>query len=108
MDQKTIFLILVGMALVTYLPRLLPALVLSSRSLHPRVEQWLGFVPTAVLSAMLAPALFLREDALCLSWDNVFLWAGIPTFFFALRTRSFFGTVALGMVLVAGSRYFFL
>ncbi len=55
---------------------------------------------------MLAPALVLREGSFDFGMDNLFLWAAIPAFALAIKTRSFFGTVALGMGLVAAGRYF--
>ncbi len=106
MDQRLIFFVIVGMMAVTYLPRLLPALFLSSRSLSPVIVRFLGYVPAAVLSAMLFPSLLLREGRPDLSLDNLFLWAAIPCFLLAIRTRSMFGAVALGMGLVAAGRYF--
>lgn len=101
MDQKLIFLTILGMAVVTYLPRLLPSWLLSSRRLGPAVEQWLGFVPAAVMAALLAPGLLMTEGSLDVSAGNVFLLAAAPTFLTAMKTRSFFGTVAVGMGLVA-------
>jgi branched-subunit amino acid transport protein len=106
MDQTLIFLTILGMAVVTYLPRLLPAWLLSSRRLNPAVERWLGFVPTAVLAALLAPGLVLGEEGPDFSLDNVFLLAALPAFAVAVKTRSFFGTVAVGMGAVALLRLF--
>lgn len=100
-----ITLTLVGMAAVTYLPRLLPAWLLSSRQLPPRMTRWLGYVPTAVLAAMLTPALLVGDRGIDISLENTFLWAGLAAVGFAWKTRSFFGTVALGMVLVAAVRW---
>lgn len=105
MNQQTVFLTILGMAAVTYLPRLAPAWVLSSRQLPPAVARFLSFVPTAVLSALLLPSLVVTEGHLDASPQNIFLWAAIPTLLVAWRTRSFFGAVATGMVLVAGARY---
>lgn len=68
---------------------------------------WLGYVPAAVLAAMLVPGVLLQDGAIDFSFDNFFLWAAIPTFLLTLKTRSFFGAVLLGMTLVAGGRYFF-
>lgn len=104
MDQQTIFLTILGMALVTYIPRLAPAWVLSSRNLPPAVARFLSFVPTAVLSALLLPSLVVTDGHLDASSQNIFLWAAIPTLLMAWRTRSFFGAVATGLVLVAGAR----
>lgn len=107
MDQKIILLTFLGMLAVTYIPRMVPLVVLASRSLPEPVVRWLSYVPAAVLSAMLFPSLLLKENAFDFSADNYFLWAAIPAFLLAWRTRSFFGTVALGMALVALGRYLF-
>jgi branched-subunit amino acid transport protein len=105
-DEKTVFLTIVGMTLATYVPRVAPALTLASRSLPDPVVRWLSYVPTAVLSAMLFPALLLRDSTFDLSLENLFLWASVPAFALAWKTRSFFGTVALGMAVVAAGRLF--
>lgn len=106
MDQQTIFLTLCGMAAVTYLPRLLPALVLSSRRLPEWVERWLSFVPACVLAALLFPGVLAPGGSLDVSTDNLFFWAALPTCAVALATRSLFDTVAVGMAVVAGARFF--
>jgi len=103
-------LLIAGMALVTYLPRMFPLWLLSSRELHPAFMRWLGMLPPAVLAALLAPALFLHKDEagaerLFLTLDNIFLLAATPAFFMAYVTKSFFGTVAVGMVCVALLRW---
>lgn len=101
MDQKIILLTILGMALVTYLPRVLPVLFLSSRTLPKGVTDWLSFVPTAVLAAMLAPALLMNKGGMDVSLGNVFLLAGLPTFAVSWLTKSFFGAVITGMACVA-------
>ena len=103
-------LLILGMAAVTYIPRLLPLWLLSSKSLHPAFMRWLEMVPPAVLAALLAPSLFLQKNAggaekLFFSTDNLFLLAALPTFLVAYTTKSFFGTVAAGMAAVALLRW---
>jgi branched-subunit amino acid transport protein len=105
MDEKLVFLTICGMGAVTYLPRLLPMLLLSSRSLSPWITRWLGFVPATVLAALLVPELLCRDGELALNLDNSFLLAAIPTFLVAWQFKSFFGTVATGMALIALGRY---
>lgn len=105
MDQRTLFLTILGMALVTYVPRALPALALSSRTLHPAVQRFLSFVPVAVLSALLLPSLVVTKGNLDFSGENVFLWVSLLLLPFCVKTRSFFGTVAVGMGLVAAARW---
>ena len=107
MDEQTVIWTIVGMTLVTCLPRIIPVLALASKTLPDPIVRWLSFVPTAVLSAMLFPSLLTPAGGFDFSPHNYFLWAAIPSFIFAAKTRSLFGTVVLGMALVAGTRYFF-
>jgi branched-subunit amino acid transport protein len=105
MDQKVVLLTILGMAVVTYLPRLLPVYFLSSRSLPPLVVDWLRYVPVAVLAAMLFPSLLVQGDQVLVAPGNLFLWAAFPTLLVAWKTRSLFGSVMVGVVLVAAARY---
>ena len=94
------------MALVTYIPRVLPLWLLSSRALNPAFMRWLEMLPPAVLAALLAPAILLRkgeagQETLFFDLDNTFLLAALPAFLVAHKTKSFFWTVAVGMAAVA-------
>jgi branched-subunit amino acid transport protein len=98
------------MALVTYIPRAAPLLFLSSRKLNPRFIRWLEMVPPAVLAALLAPELLLRETiqgvkTLFLNADNVFLLAALPTLLAGWLSKNFFAAVVAGMASVALLRY---
>ena len=97
-------LLLVGMGLVTYLPRWLPLHYLSRRSLPEWFVHWLELIPAAILSALLLPALILDNDPRTLDLLRPELWVAIPTFAFAWWKRSLGGTVVVGMLLfwVAG------
>ena len=104
-------LLILGMAVVTYIPRAAPLMLLSSRELNPMLMRWLEMVPPAVLAALLAPELLTRTGLsggkeLFFSMDNVFLLAAAPTFLVGWLSKSFFGTVAVGMGAVALLRYF--
>jgi branched-subunit amino acid transport protein len=109
MEQETIFIALLGMMAATYVPRVLPVLLLSSRKLPRVVVAWLSYVPVAVLAAMLFPALLIPQgqvgdQQIDLGLDNLFLWAAVPTLLVAWKRRSFFGAVIVGMVVVAVAR----
>jgi branched-subunit amino acid transport protein len=104
-------LLILGMGLVTYIPRAAPLLFLSSRELNPRFIRWLEMVPPAVLAALLAPELLLQPDMqggkdLFLSADNLFLLAVPPTFLAGWLTKNFFCAVIAGMGAVALLRLF--
>ena len=104
MDQTTVFLTLIGMNLVTYIPRLLPVWALASKSLPKVIVDWLRYVPVAVLAAMLLPSLLVSDGRIDLTPSNMFLWAAIPTLVVAWKRRSLFGSVVIGMLVVALAR----
>ena len=114
MDQDAVLLTILGMGIVTYLPRLLPLLVLTrsrfisgekeSGGMSPLVEAWLGHVPAAVLAAMLFPSLFVAEGRMNLTLDNLYLWAALPTLLIAWKTQSLIGSVLAGVAVVASGR----
>ncbi len=106
MDQKLIFWTIVGMAAVTYIPRLLPTLFLSGKTLQPLLTAWLRLIPPAVLAAMLIPSLIIRDESVHLGMDNLFLWCALVTFAVAWKFNSLSATVLVGMGLVALGRYF--
>lgn len=89
--------LLLGMGLVTYLPRALPLLVLADRTLPQGVRDWLAFIPPAILAALLAPPLLLEGTTHSLALTKPELMAAIPTLLVAWTTRSLGGAVATGM-----------
>lgn len=101
-------LLILLMTLVTFIPRVVPLLLLSRRKLPELVERWLSYVPVAVLAALLAPSLFTPAGTLDLTFsDNPAFWVSIPLFGIAFISRNLFVTVLSGMVMIALFRCFF-
>ncbi len=105
MAESTIILTLIGMAIVTYLPRLLPAWFLRNQKLPEFVIAWLRYVPVAVLAALLLPSLLIQNQELNFRIDNIYLWAALPAIMVAWYKKSLFGTVITGMLVVAIARF---
>ena len=99
-------LCMVGVFAVTYFSRSLPLLALKTEMLSETLRRWLSFVPVTILSALVGPDLLVRDNALSLNLDNIFLVAAIPTLLISWKTKSFFGTIAVGMITVALLRRF--
>lgn len=92
-----IWLAILGMGLVTFGLRL-SFLALSGRLAAPDwLTRALRFVPVAVLTALVVPAIIYREGALSLSLDNERLIAGLLAAIVAWWTRSVLATLAVGM-----------
>lgn len=90
--------VIIGMALVTYIPRVLPLVILSRREIPPGLRCWLQFVPVSVLSALLVPGLLVQNGQLALQLNNHYLLAAIPSFLVAVKYRNIFLTVFCGIV----------
>ncbi len=92
---------ILGMWVANYLPRMLPMVVLSRLKIPQQVIWWLGFVPAAVLGAIIAPSILMPDNRLLLSWHNNHLVAAIPAFAAAVKTRSLVWTLLAGMAAMA-------
>ena len=98
MTSRDYIILIFCMGAVTYLPRMLPLVVLSRRRLPAWFSEWLELLPAAILSALLAPVLLTCAEPRSLCLGKPELLAAVPTLLFALRTRSLAGTVIVGML----------
>lgn len=62
------------------------------------VKRALRFVPPAVLSAIITPALFMPNNMLDLNWSNYRLIAGVVAVLVAWRTKNTLLTILAGMI----------
>lgn len=100
-----LLLAIVGAMVVTCIPRVVPMMYLATESLPELVRRWLGFVPVAVLAALLGPDICIQGGNLDISIHNVFLVVAVPALLVAWWTKSFFGTILFSMGGVALARY---
>ncbi len=96
-----VWLILIGMALVTFVSRALP-LVTMSGTPAPQLERVLRYVPPAIFAALIVPALIVPNGALEV---GLTLWAGIIGGLVALWTRSMALTILAGLLAFAALRW---
>lgn len=66
--------------------------------LSDNAQKFLSFSAPAVLTAIAAPIVFIREEQLSLGMDNQYLLASVVVVAVAFATRSTLWTVVLGMV----------
>jgi branched-subunit amino acid transport protein len=97
---KTEYILLIlGMGLVTYIPRWFPLFFLTQRKIPQWFVEWLDLIHAAILSALIFSDLFVTGDPHRLEILQLKSMVAIPIFLFALRTKSLGGTVIMGMVL---------
>jgi branched-subunit amino acid transport protein len=104
--RPEILIIVIGSALVTAGPRVIPLVLLSRISLPAWLREWLGAVPIAILAALLATELLTSGGRLVPLAGNLALLAIFPVLGIAYRTRSLLGAVAAGVLTIALLRNF--
>ena len=70
--NESVFLIICGMTLVTYIPRALPAAFIDKLRFPPRVEKFLRLIPYTALAAMIFPGVLTVDAA---RWEIGFIGA---------------------------------
>lgn len=93
-------MIILGMALVTFLPRFLPMYVLTRLEIPPVVVAWLRYVPVSVLAALVVPGILMADRQFNFSFANSYLLASVPAFLVASLTKNMLLTIAAGMTIV--------
>ena len=83
-----VWLLLIGMGLVTYAIRLSLIVLIGRVDVPPIIQRALRFVPPAVLSAIIFPELLRPGGTLDLSFGNVRLLAGVLAALVAWRTKN--------------------
>lgn len=100
-----ILILILGMGIVTFLPRFLPMAFLTRWFLPERVKVGLGYIPIAILSAIVFPILFFNEAGKVEIQPHSLLSA-IPVFIFAWKVKSLWASVVLGMSIYWGLGFF--
>lgn len=101
MSSEAIWLTIIGVSLATILPRILPVALFSGFEFPKILIKWLSYVAPAVLGALTALSILAPAGELHLSVNNLYIWAFIPTMFVAMKTRSLFLTLSVGIAAMA-------
>ena len=86
------------MGLITFALRVSFIALAGRLAMPPLVQRALRFVPAAVLSAIVVPALVFREGDLVLTLTNEKLLAGLFAGVVAFYSKSIIWTIVAGMV----------
>jgi branched-subunit amino acid transport protein len=98
------WIMIIGMALVTFAVRY-PVLALVGKiPLPDRVFRALRYVPPAVLTAIIVPAMVMPSGTVDVSPANNYLVAGIISAVIAWRSKNLLLTIVLGMAVFLALR----
>ena len=97
-DDLRLLLVIVGCGLTTFALRL--SFIVGGAQFKPgrRMQAVLGYVPPAVLSALIAPEILVRQGHIVFGLDNPRLLAGAVAVAVAFFTRSVLATIVSGLL----------
>lgn len=98
MTNTQIYMVIFGMALVTYLPRVAPVLFFSKNEMGKELNRFISYFPVAILTALVVKELFFVDGLLNLSLSNVKLIPAIITLVISIKFKSIGATMVLGVL----------
>lgn len=105
MSESFIWTVIIGMAVMNFIVRFVPIAAVSRMELPRPVMRWLGYVPVAVMGAIVAGEVLTPGGEYMTPWENPYLLASIPTALVYYKTRSFLGAVIAGMLIFITLRW---
>ena len=93
-----LWLVVIVAGVLTFLIRLSFISLLANWELPPLFQRALGFVPPAVMTAIVFPELLIRDGHVVANLDNHRLIAGVVAILVAWRFKKIMPTILVGMV----------
>lgn len=101
-------LLIIGMAIVTYIPRALPIVMLANEELSPSLQKWLTYIPGAVFAALVFSDVFFWQESVSFSLaQNKKLLPSMLVLLVALKTKSLTWSILVGVLSLWISLHFF-
>ena len=102
-----VFFVIVISAVVTWIPRILPFVLVKYRGLPDPVLRFLKYLPIAIIFALILSSVVSGKVGSLPQIKWLDFLAVFPTAFVAFRYRNLVGTVLFGVVLIAVLRLVF-
>ncbi len=101
MDNTSIWIMIIGVSVVSLTPRIFPVAFFSRYEFPAVVKEWLSFVAPAVLGGLTALSILAPQGKIDISIQNIYIWAFIPTIVVAVKFKNLFITLLVGIVTMA-------
>ena len=102
-----IFMAILASALVTWIPRILPFLLVKYKGLPAPVIRFLKYLPISIIFALVLSSLVEGKMGSLPKFHLLDIMVAIPSFFVAFRYKNLMGTVLFGIALIALLRLVF-
>lgn len=104
--RTEVVITIAAMAVATFFTRFASPAMLGGSGISPRLNRFLKYVPTAILTALIAPTLFAPQGFIELSAGNSYLIAGMVAALLAYFRQPPIVTMGGGMVTMLAIRSF--
>lgn len=94
-----VWIIILGGAIVTILPKVLPIMIVSKFNLNNKISKFLKFIPISILSTLIISQVFVENNKLNINIPEMI--ALIPTIIVSLKKDSLLLTVIIGVISLA-------
>ncbi|SHK54826.1 Branched-chain amino acid transport protein [Paramaledivibacter caminithermalis DSM 15212] len=95
MNIYSFIIMLIGMGIVTYIPRCVPLLFLAKHRKSEKLNKWLQYIPVAIFSALIFPDIFIKNQQLVLL--DVKILISLVVFVVALKSKSIGISIMTGL-----------
>ena len=95
--RSDILVIIFSFFIVTFATRFGCVALFRQTKMPVWLERWLRHIPTAILTALIIPALILPKGQVDITLHNHYLLAGILAAIVAYKSRNIVSTIVLGM-----------
>jgi branched-subunit amino acid transport protein len=99
--MKSYLPMIIGMMLVTYLPRLLPLIAISQRPLHPLLRRFLTYIPFTALGALIVSGVTQAESGMMAATVAGISAAAVCSWFKGGLVLSVLAAIAVGFVILS-------
>ncbi len=98
-------IIITGMMAVTYIPRLLPFLMISEKKIHARLRRFLSYIPYTALGALIVPGVMDAVPGNSTASIAGIVFAVIISWFFRGIIIPVFGSIAVTYLFMTITNY---
>ena len=105
MTTLNIYLLIIGVAIFTYIPRSFPIMYLSKKELPKWLIEWMKFIPAGIFAALICPDIFTNNGALDISFYNIKLISAAIVLLVAIKKKSLGLSIATGVVTITLLNY---
>lgn len=96
--KSYIFLVIIGMFLVTFIPRIFPLIFFSKNKMNRELERFITYFPISILTCLVIKEIFFLDGRLSINLTNPNIIPALFSLIVAIKSRSIALTIASGII----------